>query len=84
METKLSLTYRHITEHICDVLVIPYKDLSMGIYPGNIINKCSVDYRLKIQKKDELKEVGSIYVQKCLGIDNFKAIAFMRVGKTEK
>lgn len=48
METKFSITYRHISDYICDVLVIPYRDLSMNIYPGSIINKCKVDYRAKI------------------------------------
>ena len=51
----------------------------MGIYPGSIVNKCKVDYRKKIADKPELKEVGSVYVQKCVGIDNFKALAFLKV-----
>ena len=55
METKLSITYRHISEHAADVLVIPYRDLSMNIYPGSIINKCKIDYRKKISSKSELK-----------------------------
>ena len=47
-ETKLSFSYRQITEHECDILIIPYKDLKLEMYPGNIINKCKADYRKKM------------------------------------
>lgn len=69
MEAKLSFSYRQITEHECDILIIPYKDLKFEMYPGNIINKCKADYRKKIAEKgSEIEEVGFIYPQKCVGI----------------
>lgn len=82
METKLSMTYRHIIEHQADVLIIPYNDLTLNIYPGNIVNRCQIDYRKKLADKgSELENNGSVYVQKCVGIDHFKAIAFLRIDK---
>lgn len=52
------------------------------MYPGNIINKCKADYRKKIADKGaEVEEVGYLYPQKCVGIQNFKAIGFLKMGK---
>lgn len=81
-ETKLTFSYRQITEHQCDILIIPYKDLKLEMYPGNIVNKCKADYRKKILDKGaEIEELGHIYAQKCVGIPNFKAFGFLKMGK---
>lgn len=63
-------------------MIIPYRDLKFEMYPGNIINKCKADYRKKIADKGaEVEEVGYLYPQKCVGIQNFKAIGFLKMGK---
>lgn len=62
------------------MIVIPYKNLKLDIYPGSIINRCKADYRKKIDSKEQNKEIGSVYIQKCVGIPNFQGFAFMRVG----
>lgn len=52
------------------------------MYPGNIINKCKADYRKKIAEKgDKISENGFIYPQKCVGIPNFQALGFLKLGK---
>lgn len=42
------ITFRNITEHSDCVMVIPYEDTSMGLYPGTIVNKSEIDYREKL------------------------------------
>lgn len=81
MKTKITLSYRRIDEHVADLLIIPYRDFKFNIYPGNIINRCSFDYKAKIKNKgDELSKIGITYLQKCYDIDNFKIIGFLKVG----
>lgn len=39
-----------------------------------------MDYRRKIENKgDKLKEAGSVYLQKCIDIDHFSILAFLKV-----
>lgn len=47
-------------------MVIPYEDTSMSLYPGTIVNKGEIDYREKLEQKNESLKPGSVYTQ-----DNF-------------
>lgn len=49
MEKRLALGYRQVAEHVGDVLIIPYRNTKLEVYPGNIVNKFKVDYRKKIE-----------------------------------
>lgn len=42
---------RKIVDHVADVLIIPYRDFTFNIYPGNIINQFKIDYRKKLKEK---------------------------------
>ena len=78
---KVTFGYRQITEYKSDILVIPYKDLKLGVYPGNLISKItSIDYRKKIKEKIGIDHVGSFYPQKCVEVPNFKAFGFLKIG----
>ena len=79
----LEITFRNIAEHSDCVLVIPYEDTSMSLYPGTIINKGEIDYREKLEQKNEVLKPGSVYTQ-----DNFLSkeflyhcIAFVKIDK---
>ena len=42
--------------------------------------KSTADYKKKITEKGEkLNKDGSVYVQKCVGIDNFRGFAFLKI-----
>jgi hypothetical protein len=79
----LEITFRNISEHSDCVLVIPYEDTSMNLYPGTIVNKGEIDYREKLEQKNEVLKPGSVYTQ-----DNFLSkeflyhcIAFVKIDK---
>ena len=42
---KLAISFRQILEYETNILVIPYKDATFSIYPGNIINRCRGNLR---------------------------------------
>ena len=42
---RVSLTIRPILEHGAEILIIPFEDTKFSLYPGNIINRCSINYR---------------------------------------
>ena len=52
----------------------------MNFYPGNIVNQSPFDYRKKLREKD--KPAGKSYIQKCVGINNFQALAFARIDES--
>ena len=62
------------------MLVIPYTNIKLDIFPGSVINKCKANYREKIENKGVAAVPGSAYNQKCVGIPNFKAFCFVNVG----
>lgn len=71
-------------EFACDIIIIPYKDLKFEVYPGNLVNSFKVDYRKKIESKgSRIQKMGCVYIQKCLGLDNFVAIGFLCIGGEE-
>ena len=84
--TSVSFTYKTINESVADLLVIPYKDMTFGIYPGTIVNSFEkVDYRKVLTEKGpKADKVGSVCIQKCVGLDNFKALGFMKIGIQEE
>jgi hypothetical protein len=66
------------------MLVIPYIDSKLSIYPGNIVNRCQIDYRKKIAAKEKELKIGSLYVQRCAGVDNFLTLAFLKIGQNNQ
>ena len=63
-----------------DILVVPYRQPKLDMYPGNFVLKSTADYKKKITEKGEkLDKDGSIYIQRCVGIDNFTGFAFMKI-----
>jgi hypothetical protein len=85
-ENTFEVTFRNIHEHSNCVLIIPYEDTSLSLYPGQINNKSSIDYRDKLEAKGELLRPGSIYTQ-----DNFfskeylyHCIAFAKIDEKEE
>lgn len=69
--------------HKTDLLIIPCNDRAFKIYPGNILNRSPFNYREKLEEKNffSQEKEGEVYLQKCVGIENFKGFAFMNVGK---
>jgi hypothetical protein len=77
------ITFRNITEHSDCVLVIPYEDTSMSLYPGTIVNRSEIDYREKLESRTNELKPGSVYTQ-----DNYLSkeflyhcIAFVKIDK---
>jgi hypothetical protein len=61
-------------------LVVPYREAKLDLYPGNFVMKSTADYKKKITEKGEkLNKDGSVYIQKCIGIDNFRGFAFLKI-----
>ncbi len=78
----LRLTLRTLEENRADMLVIPYQNYNLDLYPGSIVKTFDHDYREKIKNKEEkLKEVGSTYLQKCVDMENFNVLCFVKVEK---
>lgn len=61
-------------------MVIPYSNMKMDYYPGNIINSSSIDYKKRIiQKGDEISGAGGVYLQKAIDVGKFTGIAFLKI-----
>ena len=67
--------------HKADLLIIPCNDKQFKLYPGNILNRSPFNYREKLEEKNFFSREGEVYLQKCVGIENFKAFGFMNVGE---
>ena len=46
---KIVLTHRDLLQQIADIIIIPYKQLKLDIYPGNFVNMLKFDYREKMK-----------------------------------
>lgn len=86
LRVKVSLTFRHLLRHKADLLIIPCIDPYFKLYPGNILNRSPFNYREKLEEKKFFTagNEGEVYLQKCVGIENFKAFAFMKVGENSE
>lgn len=78
------MTFReNITEHVTDILFIPFENTKMLLYPGRVLNSCSFDYRAKIDKVSQEGRIkdGFPYLQSYKGPFNFKGFAFCKVSQ---
>lgn len=76
----MAITYRSISDFNCKLLVIPYSNMKMDYYPGNIINSSNIDYKKRImQKGDEISGAGGIYLQKSIDAGKFVGLAFLKI-----
>lgn len=74
---KVAFCLSRIHDHNCSILVFPYSNFTMDLYPGNMINQFSFDYKKKLKEKN--KPCGESYLQRCVDTKNFQVIAFARV-----
>ena len=85
MGSKMSVTLRRVQEFNSKVLIVPYSSLMLEYDPGNYVIKSQVDYRGKLKAKgDDIAKPGRVYFQKAVELDNFKALAFLKVDKTDE
>ena len=77
---KLSVTYRPMSDFRCKLLVLPYSTTKMEYFPGNIINRSSINYKQKIiGKGEQISTPGTVYMQKAVDLDHLEAIAFLKI-----